>query len=66
VSRPDIAAEVGILCCYVSQPTERGWKAVKQVMRYLSSMGDVKLRLSTKGKPVLKCYVDPDWGGEKD
>jgi hypothetical protein len=64
VSRSDITAAVGILCHCVSELIERDWKAVKRVMRNLSGTCDVKLRLLTKEKPVLKCYVDADWGGE--
>lgn len=65
VSRPDIAAAVGILCRHVSQPTERDWKAVKRVMRYLSGTRHARLRLSAGEEPVLKCYVDADWRGDK-
>jgi hypothetical protein len=65
VSRPDIAAAFGISYHCVSQLREPEWKAVKQMMKYLFGTHDTKLRLSTKEKPVLKCYMDADWGGEK-
>jgi hypothetical protein len=34
-------------------------------MRYLSGTRNAKLRLPAKEEPVLKCYVDADWGGKK-
>lgn len=64
VSRPDVAAAVEILSRSVQRPTERDWKAVKRVMRYLASTIDMKLRLSPNGRIGLECYVDSDWAGD--
>lgn len=66
VSRPDIAMAVGNLCRYVEEPTEREWKAVKRVIRYLASTIDKKLRLSSNDKLKLECFVDSDWAGDKN
>jgi len=56
---------VGILCRYVKKPTEKDWKAIKRVMRYLASTIDKKLKLSSTGKAKLECFVDADWAGDK-
>ncbi|KFD60147.1 LOW QUALITY PROTEIN: hypothetical protein M514_27675 [Trichuris suis] len=65
VSRPDIAMAVGLLCRRVEAPTEREWKSVKRVMRYLATTIDRKLHLSSGNEMELQCYVDAEWAGDK-
>uniref|UniRef100_A0A5S6QQU2 Integrase catalytic domain-containing protein n=1 Tax=Trichuris muris TaxID=70415 RepID=A0A5S6QQU2_TRIMR len=65
VSRPDIAMAVGLLCRCVETPTERDWKSVKRVMRYLATTINQKLRLSGDSEMKLQCYVDAEWAGDK-
>lgn len=64
VSRPNIAMAVGNLGHAVEAPTERDWKAVKRVMRYLISTMDKNLRLSSTGKLELECLA-ANWAGDK-
>lgn len=65
VSRPDIAAAVGLLCRKVEKPTEYDWKAAKRVLRYLAYTMERRLRLPSSGDSQLTCYVDADWAGDK-
>jgi len=66
VSRPDIATAVGILCRKVEKPTEQDWKAIKRIMRYLSSTKEKGLELPSTSEEELKCFVDADWAGDKN
>jgi len=49
----------------VEKPTEQDWKAIKRIMRYLSSTREKGLELPTGGEK-LECFVDADWAGDKN
>ena len=52
-------------CRHVEAPTERDWKSVKRVIRYLATTIDRKLRLPAESNGRLTCFVDADWAGER-
>ena len=66
--RPDIAAAVGQLSRFLSDPKEHHWHAAVRVLRYLK--GTMDLGISYNGcaerQNVLYGYADSDWGGCKD
>jgi len=66
VSRPDIATAVGILCRKVEKPTEQDWRAIKRIIRYLSSMREKGLKLPSASEEELECFVDADWAGDQN
>ena len=61
-TRPDIAAAVGIVSQYMSNPTEQHWSAVKRIFRYLRGSATLGIQLgSSKTPQKLQCYSDSDW-----
>ena len=48
-SRPDIAFAVSYLACFMQNPSNTHWEAVKRVIRYLKGMKDVKLTIGAGG-----------------
>nr|KYP52923.1 Retrovirus-related Pol polyprotein from transposon TNT 1-94 [Cajanus cajan] len=42
-TRPDIAFAVNLLARYSSSPTQRHWNGVKQILRYLRGIMDMRL-----------------------
>ncbi|XP_061485669.1 uncharacterized protein LOC133386061 [Rhineura floridana] len=66
VTRPDIANAVSILCRKVDKPTEKDWRGVKRVVRYLKGTVNYGLALSAVATGNLACYVDADHAGDKN
>jgi hypothetical protein len=66
--RPDIAATVGQLSRFLSDPKEHHWHAAVRVLRYLK--GTMELGISYNGKTdkpnILYGYADSDLAGCKD
>ena len=63
---PDIAFALGKLSQHMSGPCERHGKALKKLMRYLSSTVKQKLRFGPGGAyKHLVVYSDADWAGDK-
>jgi len=50
----------------VEKPTEQDWRAIKRIMRYLSSTKEKGLELLSTGEEDLECFVDADWAGDKN
>ncbi|XP_062987375.1 uncharacterized protein LOC134401944 [Elgaria multicarinata webbii] len=65
VTRPDIAAAVGILSKKVANPSQRDWNRVKRVMRYLKGTVDARLKLPRGTSMELIGFVDADWAGDE-
>jgi hypothetical protein len=67
-TRPDIAAAVGILSKFVTNPGPVHWSGVKRIFRYLQGTRDFGLKLG--GDPSLPLivtgYCDSDWAGDHD
>ena len=65
ISRPDIAAAVGTLSQYMSEPSKEHWMGVKRILRYLKKTLNFGLKYSA-GKMELIGYSDSDWAGDID
>ncbi|XP_069600637.1 uncharacterized protein [Ranitomeya imitator] len=65
VTRPNIAAAVGILSRKVLKPNKMDWNAVKRVIHYLKGTSSVKLKLPASEKCILIGYLDADWAGDQ-
>ena len=67
-TRPDIAAAVGIVGQFVSNPGLVHWKAVKRIFRYLQGTVDLSLVLGGHhGGPVnIRGLCDSDWASDVD
>ena len=65
VTRPDIAVAVNILARRVEQPTQSDWNSIKRIIRFLGSTINQKLKLSSTGDEMLRCFVDADWAGDR-
>ena len=57
-TRPDIAFAVNVLARYSSAPTQRHWKGIKHVFRYLQGTIDMRLFYSSDSLPELVGYAD--------
>lgn len=65
VSRPDLAAAVGVLSKFMSKPGKEHWQGVKRVLRYIQGTLKYGLMFSADGaNPTLTGYSDADWGGD--
>ena len=67
-TRPDLAAAVGILSRFMSNPSQEHWSGVKRIFRYIK--GTLNHRLKYVGVDEedfkLSGYSDADWGGDVD
>ena len=64
-TRPDIAAAVGVLSQFMSQPSEDHWSGVKRILRYIKGTLNFGLKF-TAGDGILRGYSDADWAGDFD
>ncbi len=65
ISRPDLAAAVGVLSKFMSKPGKEHWQGIKRVLRYIQGTLKYGLMFSTDGtSPTLTGYSDADWGGD--
>lgn len=65
-TRPDIAAAVGAVSRYMTNPGPKHWTAVKRIIRYLQGTKDLAICYSPQDSPSLNVYTDADWGGDLD
>ena len=63
-TRPDIAAAVGVLSQFMSNPSETHWSGVKRVLRYLRGTSTYGLVYDGKGGSELSGFSDSDWAGD--
>jgi hypothetical protein len=63
-TRPDIAAAVGIVSQFTSDPTREHLKATKHILRYLKGSMDLSLCYDGNNEPNLQGYSDADWGND--
>ena len=60
-SRPDLAAAVGILSKYMTNPSQEHWKGVKRILRYIKGTMNFGITFQAKEKTcVLTGYSDAD------
>nr|P0CV72.1 RecName: Full=Secreted RxLR effector protein 161; Flags: Precursor [Plasmopara viticola] len=64
VTRPDLAAAVGVLSQFASDPCPTHWQALKRVLRYLQSTQTYGLEFTRAGTAKLVGYSDADWAGD--
>ena len=66
-SRPDISVSVSILSRKICDPTEKDWREVKRIFKYLNGTKDLKLTLGNgpDQEHLIQGYVDADWGGDR-
>lgn len=57
-TRPDIAFAVNLLARFSSCPTNRHWKGIKHIFRYIRGTSNLGLFYSNNTKPVLLGYAD--------
>ena len=66
MDRPDIQYGVKELCASMSRPTQKSWRQLKQLERYLGGKPDMtweyKAGLQTD---LIDVYVDSDWVGAR-
>ncbi len=63
-TRPDIAAAVGILSKFMSNPSMAHWVGVKRVFRYLRGTCNYGLKFVGGDQDELVGFSDSDWGGD--
>ncbi|KAF1332493.1 hypothetical protein FI667_g3402, partial [Globisporangium splendens] len=61
---PDLAAAVGTLSQFASDPCPTHWQALKRVLRYLQATPTHGIRFSGSGDGELIGYSDADWAGD--
>jgi hypothetical protein len=64
-TRPDIAAAVGVVCRYNSNPGPLHWEAVKHILRYLNGTRHHGILLGGSDT-TCRGYADADWAGNPD
>ena len=64
MTRPDLAAAVGVLSQFAADPCPTHWQALKRVLRYLKSTETHGLQFSSCGSAKLLGYSDADWAGD--
>lgn len=65
-TRPDISAAVNFYSRFQSCATEKEWKGLKRVLRYLKETLNYGLVYKRQGLPPLVVYADSDWAGSSD
>ena len=65
-TRPDIAAAVGTLSRYMSNPSKAHWMAVKRILRYLKGTMSYGLKFSDSENDKVVGFADADWAGDVD
>jgi hypothetical protein len=66
-TRPDISYAIGILCCFVENPSPMHWGTTKCVLRYLRGTTGLKLSYSHSSSPDrFVTYSDTDLSGNPD
>ena len=65
-TRPDIAAAVGTLSRYMSNPSKDHWTAVKRILRYLKGTLNYGLRFSDSEDNRVVGFADADLAGDVD
>ena len=65
-SRPDISYSVGVCARYQANPKESHLKAVKRIIRYVSSTCDFGIVYTFGSNLEIAGYSDSDWAGDAD
>ena len=66
-TRPGIAAAVGLLSQYMSNPSKDHWLGIKRLLRYIKGTLTYGLKfVANKNECDLHDYADPNWAGDVD
>ena len=65
-ARPDIAFSVNKLAQFTSKPTQRHFKSLKRVVRYLMKTSDLALVYESREGIAVECYSDSDFASDKN
>uniref|UniRef100_H3H220 Reverse transcriptase Ty1/copia-type domain-containing protein n=1 Tax=Phytophthora ramorum TaxID=164328 RepID=H3H220_PHYRM len=63
-TRPDIAYAVGYVSCFMENPQEEHWVAVKRIFRYLQGTKTHGICFKPGDKIDFRGYSDADWAGD--
>uniref|UniRef100_A0AAV1VK26 Integrase catalytic domain-containing protein n=1 Tax=Peronospora matthiolae TaxID=2874970 RepID=A0AAV1VK26_9STRA len=63
-TRPDLAAAVGSLSQFSSDPCPTHWQALKRVLRYLQATPNHGLEFTREEGSRICGYTDADWAGD--
>ena len=64
-TRPDVAFTTGRLSQYLKAPVQRHYNGVKELLRYIGSTIDQRIRYGPSTNRNLAVYTDADWAGDK-
>ena len=65
ISRPDLAAAVGVLSKFMAKPGKEHWQGIKRILRYVQGNLNYGLVFSTEGiDHTLTGYSDANWRGD--
>jgi hypothetical protein len=64
-TRPDIAYSVNIIARHMEKPTKRLWKAVQQIIKYLTTTTSMGIHYTRKTNLSIVGYTDSDFAGCK-
>lgn len=65
-TRPDISFAVSVLSRYVTQPKEKHWRCMVQLLKYINSTKQLTLRYPCQGSVSLTGYSDSDHAGDPE
>ncbi|KAJ1601300.1 hypothetical protein NDA14_001112 [Ustilago hordei] len=64
-THPDISQAVGVLACYMTQPSKEYYDAAQKVLQYLDGTQDVHLRYNgDKEQEFLMVHSDMNWASD--
>jgi hypothetical protein len=66
VSRPDLCTSVNILARSMSNPSERHWRLLKELLRYLAGSKELAITYGGTTAAELEAWTDADWAACKD
>ena len=65
-TRPNILFSIGLISCYMENPSETHMKAAKRILRYLKGTLEYGMFYSTSDEFKLMGYCDSDYAGDID
>lgn len=63
-TRPDLAAAVGVLSQFASDPCQTHWQALKRVFRYINGTRTHGIEFLMSDDDSLQVYSNTDWAGD--
>ncbi|KAK6151891.1 hypothetical protein DH2020_014526 [Rehmannia glutinosa] len=66
VTRPEISYSVNKVSQFMQAPSDKHWKALKRILRYLAGTLHLGLQFTPSNSLSLTAYADADWGADPD